>query len=99
MADNKEGTKLWTPRFDARFPNVNQTKNCWQNYVDYHACVNAGGESCEYYKKVFTSLCPTEWVCVYMIHVIIHVSLCRLVIGMTKERQAHFQETFKHKHY
>ena len=30
--------------FDARFPNQNQTKHCWQNYVDYHKCVNAKGE-------------------------------------------------------
>ena len=29
---------------DARFPNVNQTKHCWQNYVDYHKCINAKGE-------------------------------------------------------
>ena len=30
--------------FDARFPNQNQTKHCWQNYVDYYKCVNAKGE-------------------------------------------------------
>lgn len=29
---------------DARFPNTNQTKHCWQNYVDYHKCINAKGE-------------------------------------------------------
>ena len=29
---------------DARFPNVNQTKHCWQNYVDYHKCIIAKGE-------------------------------------------------------
>lgn len=29
---------------DARFPNQNQTKHCWQNYVDYHKCINAKGE-------------------------------------------------------
>ena len=27
-----------TAKFDARFPNTNQTKNCWQNYVDFHKC-------------------------------------------------------------
>ncbi|KAL8710329.1 MAG: hypothetical protein Q9220_005099 [cf. Caloplaca sp. 1 TL-2023] len=31
-------------RFDARFPNQNQTKHCWQNYVDYHKCILAKGE-------------------------------------------------------
>ncbi|KAF2762126.1 COX6B-domain-containing protein [Pseudovirgaria hyperparasitica] len=30
--------------FDARFPNQNQTKHCWQNYVDYFKCINAKGE-------------------------------------------------------
>lgn len=30
---------LKTVRFDARFPNANQTKNCWQNYVDFHKCL------------------------------------------------------------
>lgn len=29
---------------DARFPNVNRTKHCWQNYVDYHKCIIAKGE-------------------------------------------------------
>lgn len=27
--------KLETPQFDARFPNQNQTKACWQYFVDY----------------------------------------------------------------
>ena len=30
--------------YDARFPNMNQTKHCWQNYVDYHKCIIAKGE-------------------------------------------------------
>lgn len=30
--------------FDARFPNQNQTKHCWQNFIDYHKCINARGE-------------------------------------------------------
>ena len=57
--------KLETPPFDARFPNQNQTKNCWQNYVDYHKCVKVKGEDyepCYYFKRVFTSLCPHAWV-------------------------------------
>jgi hypothetical protein len=32
------------PGFDPRFPNTNQTKHCWQNYVDYHKCITAKGE-------------------------------------------------------
>ncbi|RKF73431.1 hypothetical protein GcM1_244099 [Golovinomyces cichoracearum] len=30
--------------YDARFPNQNQTKHCWQNYVDYGKCTLARGE-------------------------------------------------------
>ena len=30
---------LKTVGFDARFPHTNQTKNCWQNYVDFHKCI------------------------------------------------------------
>jgi cytochrome c oxidase subunit 6b len=33
-----------TTGYDARFPNQNQTKHCWQNYVDYHKCILAKGE-------------------------------------------------------
>ncbi|KCV68537.1 cytochrome c oxidase subunit 6b [Fonticula alba] len=64
MSDRPE-TVLQTPQFDARFPNVNQTKNCWQNFVDFHRCANARGEDfpvCVQFKKTFTSLCPIEWV-------------------------------------
>ena len=57
--------KLKTPQFDARFPNTNQTKNCWQNYVDFHRCQKVKGEdyeACQYFKRVYRSLCPTSWV-------------------------------------
>jgi hypothetical protein len=26
-------------QFDARFPNCNQTRHCWQSYVDFHRCI------------------------------------------------------------
>lgn len=32
--------KLETVQFDARFPNQNQTKACWQYFVDYHKVGN-----------------------------------------------------------
>ncbi|KAJ3262801.1 Cytochrome c oxidase subunit 6B [Chytriomyces hyalinus] len=57
--------ELKTAGFDARFPNQNQTKNCWQNYVDYFKCVANKGEDyapCTQFKKVYTSLCPIKWV-------------------------------------
>ncbi|KAK7567128.1 cytochrome c oxidase, subunit VIb, partial [Phyllosticta citricarpa] len=50
--------------FDARFPNQNQTKHCWQNYVDYHKCVLAKGEDfapCRQFYLAYKSLCPSAW--------------------------------------
>ncbi|KAI7880197.1 cytochrome c oxidase, subunit VIb, partial [Lichtheimia hyalospora FSU 10163] len=47
------------------FPNTNQTKHCWQNYVDYYKCVNARGEEfepCKQFYRAFHSLCPNEWI-------------------------------------
>ncbi|KAI1351832.1 cytochrome c oxidase polypeptide vib-like protein [Xylaria sp. FL0043] len=49
---------------DARFPNQNQTKHCWQNYVDYHKCINAKGEDfapCRQFYIAYRSLCPSGW--------------------------------------
>ncbi|KAL0940977.1 cytochrome c oxidase polypeptide vib [Colletotrichum truncatum] len=49
---------------DARFPNMNQTKHCWQNYVDYHKCINAKGEDfapCRQFWLGYRSLCPSGW--------------------------------------
>ncbi|KAJ3020105.1 UNVERIFIED_CONTAM: Cytochrome c oxidase subunit 6B [Siphonaria sp. JEL0065] len=56
--------ELKTAGFDARFPNQNQTKNCWQNYVDYFKCVANKGEDyapCKQFKQVYTALCPIKW--------------------------------------
>ncbi|KAJ3041082.1 Cytochrome c oxidase subunit 6B [Rhizophlyctis rosea] len=55
---------LKTVGFDARFPNMNQTKNCWQNYVDYFKCVKARGEDyepCKHFQFAYTELCPHQW--------------------------------------
>ena len=57
--------ELKTAPFDARFPYTNQTKNCWQNFVDFHRCSKKFGEEdekCVYFRKVYKSLCPDSWV-------------------------------------
>uniref|UniRef100_T1J5N0 Cytochrome c oxidase subunit 6B1 n=1 Tax=Strigamia maritima TaxID=126957 RepID=T1J5N0_STRMM len=57
--------KLETAPFDPRFPNMNQTKYCYQSYIDYHRCRKIKGESykpCEYFFKVYNSICPFAWV-------------------------------------
>lgn len=56
--------KFVTAGFDARFPNQNQTKHCWQNYVDYHKCILAKGEDfapCRQFFLAYRSLCPSAW--------------------------------------
>ncbi len=65
MGDEEIQIKVETAKFDARFPNCNQTKNCWQNYVDYQKCVKQKGEDfapCDFFKKTYKSLCPIAWV-------------------------------------
>jgi len=56
---------LQTAGFDARFPNQNQTKHCYQNYIDHHKCVNAKGEDfapCKQFFRAYNALCPNEWI-------------------------------------
>jgi len=53
------------PPYDSRFPNQNQTRNCYQNYLDYHRCKKVKGEDhepCNYYKKQYNMLCPNVWI-------------------------------------
>ena len=35
-----------TIQYDGRFPSCNQTKHCWQNFVDFHKCVKMKVRSC-----------------------------------------------------
>jgi cytochrome c oxidase subunit 6b len=55
---------LWAPKFDPRFPNQNQARNCFVNYVDYQRCMKLKGaehKDCDYFKNVAKSLCPEQW--------------------------------------
>jgi len=57
--------KFETAPFDPRFPNQNQTKHCFSSFIDHKRCIKVRGEDyapCEYFKKVYTSLCPHAWV-------------------------------------
>ncbi|XP_049643076.1 cytochrome c oxidase subunit 6B2 [Suncus etruscus] len=61
--------RTWTtPPFDPRFPNQNQTRNCYQNFLDYYRCLKSmdrrgkSPEPCLYYYRVFRALCPRSWV-------------------------------------
>ncbi|CAD0037680.1 unnamed protein product [Aureobasidium pullulans] len=67
MADDEDRVTMpfkFVTGFDARFPNQNQTKHCWQNYVDYHKCILAKGEDfkpCRQFFLAYRSLCPSSW--------------------------------------
>jgi len=62
---SSEEMKMETAPSDPRFPNQNQTRYCWQSYIDFHRCQKIKGEEfapCEYFKKVYLSMCPNAWV-------------------------------------
>ncbi|KAL3275830.1 hypothetical protein HHI36_020574 [Cryptolaemus montrouzieri] len=57
--------ELKTAPFDPRFPNTNQTRYCYQSYLDYHRCQKVRGENyepCNYFLRVYRSMCPKAWV-------------------------------------
>uniref|UniRef100_A0A7N5KHI2 Uncharacterized protein n=1 Tax=Ailuropoda melanoleuca TaxID=9646 RepID=A0A7N5KHI2_AILME len=44
----------WTAPSESHFPNQNQTRNCWQNHVDFHHCekiMNDKGEDKNHLKS------------------------------------------------
>lgn len=48
--------------YDPRFPNMNQTKNCQVNYIDYFRCLKKKDETyCAWYKNAYQNLCPPDW--------------------------------------
>ena len=60
-----ESKSLWAPQFDPRFPNTNQAKRCFINFVDYQRCLKIKGENnrdCEYFKHTTHSVCPVGWI-------------------------------------
>ena len=54
MAEEK---KMETIPFDPRFPNQNQTRNCWQNYVDFHRCQKIKVDGWEMLKAIDITFC------------------------------------------
>ena len=69
MSSMEEKIKYFrTTPFDPRFPQVNQTNHCLQDYLDFHRCEKIFSEKgkdtsqCEWFKKCYLSLCPSEWV-------------------------------------
>ncbi|TIB97388.1 hypothetical protein E3Q18_02630 [Wallemia mellicola] len=64
MSDTDNKYVLQTAGFDVRFPNTNQTKHCWQSFVDYHKCIKAKGDDyapCKAFHRTYKSICPNTW--------------------------------------
>ncbi|XP_046626533.1 cytochrome c oxidase subunit 6b-1-like [Neodiprion virginianus] len=62
---NGRYTKTRTPGLDPRFQQTNQTLRCFVMYTDFYRCENILGEgkvACQWFKDVFTSICPLDWV-------------------------------------
>ncbi|XP_076641185.1 uncharacterized protein LOC143352517 [Halictus rubicundus] len=63
--EKEEGKKATVPGLDPRFQQQNQTLRCWVMYTDFYRCENilgAGSDACTWFKQVFTSICPSDWV-------------------------------------
>uniref|UniRef100_A0AAQ4Q4J4 Cytochrome c oxidase subunit 6B1 n=1 Tax=Gasterosteus aculeatus aculeatus TaxID=481459 RepID=A0AAQ4Q4J4_GASAC len=64
--DESVSLNFRTAPFNARFPNTNQTRNCFQNY--FHSCNKALSAKeqhtapCERHQRVYKSLCLMSWV-------------------------------------
>eukprot|EP01098_Paradermamoeba_levis_P008008 TRINITY_DN3336_c0_g1_i1.p1 TRINITY_DN3336_c0_g1~~TRINITY_DN3336_c0_g1_i1.p1 ORF type:complete len:113 (+),score=35.72 TRINITY_DN3336_c0_g1_i1:45-341(+) len=57
--------KLPRLKYDYRFPNQNQTKACWINFVDFRRCSAKYGETeekCQVFRHNYRQLCPQAWV-------------------------------------
>ena len=50
-------------QFDARFPNQHQSRNCFQNILDYQRCIKIKGEDyepCRYFRYAYRNICPKD---------------------------------------
>ena len=68
MASIEERIKYFrTAPFDPRFPQCNQSRHCFQSYLDFHRCEKVMEEKgkdkypCQWFKKTYESLCPSDW--------------------------------------
>lgn len=63
--DTVTAADFTTAPFDPRFPNTNQTRYCYQMFLDFYRCQKLRGtdyEPCQYFKKASNELCPNSWV-------------------------------------
>ncbi|XP_043602439.1 cytochrome c oxidase subunit 12, mitochondrial-like [Bombus pyrosoma] len=63
--DKKRHVRSVFPGEDPRFQQQNQTLRCWVMYHDFYRCertLGEGSDVCTWFKQVFTSICPREWI-------------------------------------
>jgi cytochrome c oxidase subunit 6b len=77
LQEEPETVRLSTAPYDPRHPNTNQTRHCFQNYVNYHHCKRfllasktdslskeeevQIEEKCFPFKRLYKILCPNAW--------------------------------------
>ncbi len=68
-SSNEQADLLTTAPNDPRFPNTNQTRACWQYYVDAQKCATvkaeAGGHEhpgCKKLARLARIMCPGAWI-------------------------------------
>ena len=57
--------QLKTAPYDPRFPTVNQARNCFTRYNEFHKCAkekDAEDPVCKKFASSYRSVCPTDWV-------------------------------------
>lgn len=60
-----DGIEFKTAPYDPRFPNQNQTRYCYQMFLDFYRCTKLRGdnyEPCKYFKFNYEQICPDEWI-------------------------------------
>lgn len=77
----------------------NCNRNCYQNYLDYHRCQKVKGadyEPCEWFKKVYKTLCPRTWVsCNSLESVVLRIINFSMKNGMNNVKRGFFLERFE----
>jgi cytochrome c oxidase subunit 6b len=56
--------RFTTVPMDPRYPNTNQAKRCYANYIDFYKCAKSKGEDapvCQEFKFAFKEICPPFW--------------------------------------
>ncbi|XP_076276375.1 cytochrome c oxidase subunit 6B2 [Lasioglossum baleicum] len=59
------GGEIVAHGLDPRFQQQDQTVRCWVMYTDFYRCeriLGAGSDACNWFKQVFTSTCPNDWI-------------------------------------